>query len=116
LQQVFVNLFENAAKYTPEGSPLEVKAQRHNAEIEITVADRGGGIAAGDEERIFEKFFRGTHVGIGGVGLGLPICRGIIEAHGGTLTARNRSGGGTLFRIGLPIVAGAPLVEPESDA
>jgi two-component system sensor histidine kinase KdpD len=116
MQQVFLNLFENAVKYTPEGSPIEIVARTSTDEICIDVCDHGAGIQIGDEERIFEKFYRGNHVGVGGVGLGLPICRGIVEAHGGTLTAENRPGKGALFRVRLPLVPGAPHIEPGAEA
>jgi two-component system sensor histidine kinase KdpD len=114
MQQVFLNLLENATKYTPEDSALEISARRTSDAVEISLADQGIGIVEGDQERIFEKFYRGPHTGIGGVGLGLPICRGIIAAHGGTLSAHNRSQGGAVFQIGLPLLAGAP--EPELGA
>lgn len=109
-EQVFVNLLENVAKYTPAGSPVEIAARPAGVHAVVEVRDRGPGIPRGTEERIFEKFFRGVHVGIGGVGLGLPICRSIVEAHGGTITAENRSGGGATFRILLPLLEGAPSV------
>ncbi|HEX7480139.1 MAG TPA: ATP-binding protein, partial [Polyangiales bacterium] len=110
LEQVFVNLIENACKYTPPQTPIEVKARVANATVTIEIADRGPGIPAGDEERVFDKFYRGPHVGIGGVGLGLPICRGIVDAHGGSIRAENRVGGGAVFRIDLPLVGEAPTI------
>jgi two-component system sensor histidine kinase KdpD len=110
LEQVFVNLLENACKYTPPQTPIEVKARVANATLTIEIADRGPGIPAGDEERVFDKFYRGPHVGIGGVGLGLPICRGIVDAHGGSIRADNRVGGGAVFRIDLPLVGEAPTI------
>jgi two-component system sensor histidine kinase KdpD len=81
--------------------------------LEIEVADRGPGIPAGQEERIFEKFQRGAQSGGGGVGLGLPICRGIVEAHGGTIVAANRESGGTVFRIRLPLRESPPVTRPD---
>ena len=113
-EQVFVNLLDNAVKYTPAGSPVEICARASDTELEIEVADRGPGIAPGEEERIFEKFNRGAHAGGGGVGLGLPICRGIVQAHGGTIVAGNRSGGGTVFRIRLPRTETPPTVAAET--
>lgn len=112
MQQLFVNLLENAAKYSPPGSTLEIEASVAESDVLIEVRDHGPGLG-GDTERVFEKFFRGTHTGIAGVGLGLPICRGIVEAHGGTLTADNRTGGGAVFRIRLPRSAELPTAEPE---
>ena len=113
-EQVFVNLLENAVKYTPAASPVEVSARAFDHELEILVADRGPGIAPGEEERIFEKFHRGAHAGGGGVGLGLPICRGIVQAHGGTIVAGNRAGGGAVFRIRLPLTETPPTVAAET--
>jgi len=115
VEQVFVNLFENAVKYTPPGSPLEIHARNADDGVEIEVADRGPGLPPGLERRLFEKFFRGPNVKGGGVGLGLSICRGIVEAHGGTLVAENRPGGGAVFRITLPKMEGAPVVVTEPD-
>lgn len=111
-EQVFVNLFENAVKYTPAGTPLAIAARVAEGILEIEVADRGPGIPAGLEERIFEKFQRGTQTGGGGVGLGLPICRGIVEAHGGTMSAAQRDGGGAVFRIRLPLRESPPTTKP----
>jgi two-component system, OmpR family, sensor histidine kinase KdpD len=113
LEQVLVNLLENAAKYTPGGTPLEIRARQREQSLEIEVADRGPGLTAGDEARIFEKFFRGKHAGVPGAGLGLAICRGIVDAHGGTLVAANREGGGALFRVALPVVGKPPAAPPE---
>jgi two-component system sensor histidine kinase KdpD len=113
LEQLFVNLLENAVKYTPPGSPLEIDARAANGSIIVEVMDHGPGLPHGSEEKVFEKFFRGSHAGVSGAGLGLPICRGIAEAHGGTITAENRPGGGALFRVTLPIPAGGPsMPEP----
>jgi two-component system sensor histidine kinase KdpD len=109
MQQVFINLLENALKYTPAGTPLMIGAQREDGAVSLEVADRGPGLPA-DAERLFEKFQRGHHTGVAGVGLGLPICRGIVEAHGGTLTAQNRADGGASFRVRLPMQAGAPSI------
>jgi len=107
--QVLWNLLENAAKYTPPGSPLDLVAFEEQGAVIIEVRDRGPGILPGEEERIFEKFYRGSSVkGSGnahGAGLGLPICRAIIEAHRGTIRALPREGGGATFRISLPIQA-----------
>ena len=114
LQQVLVNLLENAAKYTPPGSAIDIEAEAAEATVVLRVADHGPGIAAGDEERVFEKFYRGAQVGGHGVGLGLAICRGIVEAHGGTIRAESRPGGGALFRIALPL-GRAPELPPEAE-
>ena len=113
LEQVLVNLLENAARYTPAGSPLEISADSDAARVVIRIADRGPGLPSGSEERIFDKFFRGTsHVPDGrrGVGLGLAICRGIVRAHGGEIRAANRSGGGAEFVVSLPRDESPPSV------
>jgi two-component system sensor histidine kinase KdpD len=111
-EQVFVNLVDNALKYTPGASPIEIRAAALGDAVEIEVADRGPGLAPGSEARIFEKFTRGAHPGVGGVGLGLPVCRGIVEAHGGTIRAESRQGGGAAFRIRLPLLDAPAFVEP----
>ena len=109
IEQVVLNLVENAAKYTPAGSPLELDAAGGaDGSITIELRDRGPGIPPGDEERIFDKFHRGNHAGVSGAGLGLPICRAIVEAHGGQISAENRVGGGALFRVLLPRMADQP--------
>lgn len=110
VDQVLTNLLENALRYTPSGSPIEITARRVEGGVEVEVADRGPGIPAGEEERIFEKFHRAA-AGKGGVGLGLTICRGIVAAHGGRLYVENRIGGGAAFRFTLPIVGEPPRVE-----
>jgi two-component system sensor histidine kinase KdpD len=115
-EQVFVNLLENVAKYTPKRSGAEIRARAKDSRIVIEVMDHGPGLPPGAEQKIFEKFFRGPQTGGGGVGLGLAICRGIVEAHGGTLTAENRPEGGAIFRIELPIVGTAPSIPADKDA
>ena len=114
LEQVFVNLFENAAKHTPAGSAIDVGARSIDGAVEIVVADRGPGFPAGDEQRVFEKFHRGRGTSAPGAGLGLAIVRGVIEAHGGTVTASNRTGGGAEMCVVLPIV-GTPPGMPEAE-
>lgn len=112
LEQLFVNLVENAAKYTPPGSPIEITAARDGDALVVEIADRGPGIAAGMEERVFERFRRGAPGGRPGVGLGLAISRAIAQAHGGALTVANRSGGGACFRLSLPAAGRPPADEP----
>jgi two-component system sensor histidine kinase KdpD len=118
LQQVLVNLLENAAKYTPTGTPIEIAAAPTEGALEVVVADRGPGLPPGDETKIFEKFYRGAKER-GGVGLGLTICRGIVTAHGGRIWAENREGGGAAFHFTLPIEGSPPsmdLAEPSRRA
>lgn len=113
IEQVLNNLIENAAKYAPARTPIEVSARPVGGEIEVVVADRGPGIVPGEEELIFEKFRRGSMTGsLHGVGLGLSVCKGIIEVHGGTISAANRPGGGAEFRFRLPVPE-QPRIEPE---
>ncbi len=101
LGQVLWNLLENAVKYTPADTPLEIGAFEQDNAIILEIRDRGPGVPAGEEERIFEKFYRATSKGVRGAGLGLPICRAVIEAHQGTILALPRPGGGTVFQIRL---------------
>jgi two-component system sensor histidine kinase KdpD len=114
LEQVFINLFENAMKYTPTGSPLELTASEDLYTVTVELADRGPGIPAGEEERIFEKFVRGRAAGAG-VGLGLAICRAVITAHGGAMWAENRPGGGAVFKFTLSAAGIPPLTKGEEE-
>ena len=114
LEQVLINLLENALKYTPAGSPLSLSARAVEGAVEVSVADRGPGIAAGELEKIFDKFYRsGSEGHREGVGLGLTICRGIVSAHGGKLWAEPRDGGGAAFRFTIPIIGKPPAVNVE---
>jgi two-component system sensor histidine kinase KdpD len=121
IEQVLVNLLENATKYTPPGSPIDVSVNTSDDEVMVEVADRGPGVAAEDAERVFDKFYRVREGEGGGVGLGLTICRGIVSAHGGRIWVEERPGGGALFRFTLPLEKGASrrtplLVEGASEA
>ncbi|MEX2314400.1 MAG: ATP-binding protein, partial [Thermomicrobiales bacterium] len=108
ISQVLVNLLENAAKYSPAGAPIEISVERAGGQLVIAVADRGPGIPLGEEERIFEKFYRiASRRGAAGAGIGLSICRGIIEAHGGRIWAEQRPEGGAVLRFTLPIITQA---------
>jgi two-component system sensor histidine kinase KdpD len=103
--QTLVNVLDNALKYSPPGAPIDIKGQKVGPETQIEIADRGVGIPAEDLARIFDKFYRVQRPeNVIGTGLGLFISKGIIEAHGGHITAENRIGGGTVIRINLPIV------------
>ncbi len=81
----------------------------------IEVSDRGPGLPAGWEERIFAKFATPRVRGGGGVGLGLAICKGFVEVHGGWISAENRPGGGTVFRFAIPIGDGPPPLPPAEE-
>ncbi len=104
LDQVLVNLLENASKYTPQGSHIEVGCRRDGERVELWVADNGPGIAASHRERIFERFYRidaGRSRELGGTGLGLAIVRHLIEAMGGTITCEANEPTGARFRVWL---------------
>lgn len=115
MEQVFVNLLENAARYTPDGTQVTIRAAIDGKYLRIAVSDDGPGLPPGAEERIFDKFFRATPTADGGrgSGLGLAICRAIIKAHGGTITAANRPVGGAEFVMRLPLSKDAPQVVVE---
>jgi two-component system sensor histidine kinase KdpD len=114
LEQVFLNLLDNAAKYTPPATPLSVTARLENFEVVVEVADRGPGIPAGEEAAVFRKFHRAPlgegHAVPAGSGLGLTICEGIIKAHGGRIWVEQRAGGGAAFRFTLPLDVAPPPV------
>ncbi len=102
MELVVCNLLENAAKYSREGTPIDVTLHREGKSILLDVADRGEGIPPQHRKRIFEKFFRLREGDGGGTGLGLSICRAVTEAHDGDIDVIPRDGGGTIFRIVLP--------------
>jgi two-component system sensor histidine kinase KdpD len=102
-ERVLVNLLENAAKYTPAGSAIHLWAEASPTHVQLCVADHGPGLPAGREEAIFDKFERGARESATpGVGLGLAICRAIVQAHQGTIRGENQAQGGALFTIRLP--------------
>jgi len=107
IELVFVNLLENAVKYG--SGPIDIVVLPMPSEVLIEVEDRGPGVPAGEEQRVFEKFHRALHEGSpGGVGLGLAICRAIVFAHGGRIWVQNREGGGASFRFALPVEGEPP--------
>lgn len=103
IEQAVTKLIANAASHTPSRLPIEIDAEYKNNQLLISVSDRGPGVPSESAERIFEKFYRGDDHKTGGLGLGLSIARGFVEAHGGRLTAENRDGGGARFTISLPV-------------
>jgi two-component system sensor histidine kinase KdpD len=114
LQQVMVNLLENAARYTPPGTPIEILARREDNAIAVEIADRGPGLPPDELNRIFEKFYRAdSSKSRSGSGLGLAICRGIVQLHGGKIQAENRPGGGALFRFTIPLEGTPPAAPPQ---
>jgi two-component system sensor histidine kinase KdpD len=114
-EQLLVNLLENAARHTPPGTEVLVRARGGPAGLDLEVADRGPGVPAGEEEHVFERFHRGGRATGQGAGLGLAIARAIAEVHGGTLRAAPRPGGGASFRLLLPGAGTSPTVPAEPD-
>jgi two-component system sensor histidine kinase KdpD len=116
-ERVLCNLLENADKYTPPGTPIDIGASEVGDRIHITVDDHGPGLPAHREQAIFQMFERGKkESATPGVGLGLAICRAIVEAHGGTITGETRRGGGARFVIELPRGEPPALEALERDA
>jgi two-component system, OmpR family, sensor histidine kinase KdpD len=111
LERVVINLLENAIKYTPPGTPVAISGRVNDRDLLVTVADQGPGLPVGQEERIFEKFYQVTPGSARGAGLGLTICRSIIEAHGGHIGAANRPEGGARFSFTIPLLEGAPILD-----
>jgi two-component system, OmpR family, sensor histidine kinase KdpD len=103
IEQAVAKLLANSGSHTPPRLPIEIDAEYENDQLLISVSDRGPGIPIEAAERLFEKFYHGDNRKTGGLGLGLSIARGLIEAHGGRLTAENRDGGGARFTIRLPV-------------
>jgi two-component system, OmpR family, sensor histidine kinase KdpD len=111
IERVLCNLIENATKYTPPGSRIVVAAGTTDSHLDVSVYDNGPGLPSGQEEAIFEKFTRGAHESATpGVGLGLAICRAIVEAHGGTISAGSSPEGGACMTFTLPL--GIPPAVP----
>jgi two-component system sensor histidine kinase KdpD len=102
IEQSLTNLLHNATLYTPSGTSITVKAWIENEECLLSVADAGPGLPSKESDRVFEKFYRAPDAKTGGAGLGLPIAKGFVEAHGGSIAARNRTGGGAEFIIRIP--------------
>jgi two-component system, OmpR family, sensor histidine kinase KdpD len=114
VERVLVNLLENALRYTPAGTPIEIAASAAPGEVVVEVLDRGPGLLPGEEARIFEKFFQGESArSRRGIGLGLAVARSIVEAHGGRIWAGNREGGGAAFRFTLPLGGEPPDLPAE---
>jgi two-component system sensor histidine kinase KdpD len=113
LEQVLLNLIDNAAKYSPPGSPIEVSAWLNPGAVIVQVADRGPGLTSEEAARVFEKFYRGTRPMVAakrGAGLGLAICHAIIRAHDGRIWAENHADGGAGFAFSLPLAGTPPAV------
>jgi two-component system sensor histidine kinase KdpD len=115
MEQVILNLLDNALKYSPAGSPVEIKAWAAGKSFTLAISDQGPGIAPGEEGRIFEKLVRGQAASSRpGAGLGLAICKGIVTAHGGRIQAVNHPKGGAQFLVSLPL--GTPPIMPKEGA
>ena len=116
IDQVLTNLIENAIRYTPVELPIEVSVERKKDEVVMRVADRGPGIPAADREHVFDKFYRvlgnarNPNYPTTGSGLGLAVCKGLVEAHGGRIWTEPREGGGAVFLVTLPILPTAQSV------
>lgn len=114
MAQVLNNILDNAIKYSPPVSPIDISARLVRENVEIEVSDRGAGIPPQELTRVFDKFYRVHRPDmVTGTGLGLSICKGIIEAHGGNITAENRMGGGTTIRVSLPLAGSLEKNEKE---
>jgi two-component system sensor histidine kinase KdpD len=111
---VLENLVENAVKYTPKGSRIEIGAEQGEHMARFWVSDDGPGISPGEESRIFEKFYRGRAEGAQrGIGLGLAICKAVVHSHGGGIVARNQPRGGAEFSLTIPHLEPPPVFVPE---
>ena len=104
IERVVTNLLANAARHAPTGTDVWVIAKAEGDTVRIEVSDRGAGVPEGDEEQIFEPFQRGA--GGGSSGIGLAICKAIIEAHGGEIGVERTFGGGATFSFTLPVHRG----------
>jgi two-component system sensor histidine kinase KdpD len=113
IEQVLINLIENATKHSPAGAAIDIAARAVDGEVEIEIADRGPGVDRANAERVFEKFYRVREGEGGGVGLGLTICRGIVSAHRGRIWVADRPQGGASFRFTLPLDDDADEAAPE---
>lgn len=111
MEQVLVNLLDNACNYTPAGTPVIIEAGQDEQGVYLQLSDRGPGLPESDLERVFDKFYRVPGTLSGGTGLGLSVCKGLVEAHGGTLAASNVPGGGACFLIRLPSSGAPPPVQ-----
>jgi two-component system sensor histidine kinase KdpD len=110
IEQVVINLLDNAAKYTPAGAPIAITVTGDPERVTVEVSDRGPGLPPGTEERIFEKFYRTGAAPARGAGLGLAIAKGIVDAHGGRIWAHNLPEGGVAFFFSLPVTGTPPRV------
>jgi two-component system sensor histidine kinase KdpD len=117
IEQVLINLLENVAKYTPAGAEVDLAARMDGQSLAVEVADRGPGLDDAERQRVFDKFYRGSSAGAGqrGAGLGLAICRAVVEVHGGRIWEENRPGGGARFIFSIPQEEAPPSLPAQLD-
>jgi signal transduction histidine kinase len=109
IRQLFLNLLENAAKYSPARTPILVEGRVEGRNVAVSVTDQGPGLTPEQARHVFDKFFRvdtGPTRTTEGTGLGLAICRGVVEAHGGQITVTSTPGKGCTFTVQLPAIPG----------
>jgi two-component system sensor histidine kinase KdpD len=117
IEQVFINIIDNALKYSEPGSDIIISVRNTDKNIEVAVADKGQQIPDEDLGRIFDKFYRlNSPLQVSGSGLGLAICRGIMEAHGGHIWAENNPNGGVVIKFNLPLHEDYPEQVPDMEA
>jgi CheY-like chemotaxis protein len=114
VKQILLNLLSNAVKFTPSGGSIDVTAERDGAQVAIQVIDSGVGIPADDQERIFDSFQQAGRSAsrVEGTGLGLTLCKRIVELHGGQIAVESVEGGGSTFTVRLPLLAEERATEP----
>jgi two-component system sensor histidine kinase KdpD len=104
IAHVISNLLDNACKYSPDGTPLQISVSQKEFMAVVSICDSGNGVAEAEQEMIFAKFYRGSnHKNANGTGLGLSICKGIVEAHNGWIRAETNPTGGLCVRFGIPV-------------
>lgn len=117
MEQLLVNLLENASKYAPAGSEIGIRARRISGGVEVAVEDQGPGVHTDERERVFDRFYRSSRVSSDrgrGAGLGLSICKAVVKAHGGHIRAEGREGGGARIVFTLPL-EGMPPGDIDND-
>ena len=118
ISQVLVNLVRNAAVYAPKGTEISISAYTRGGFVQVNVSDQGPGIPSADHKRVFKAFQRGASVENGtvqGAGLGLAICKGLVEAHGGRIWIKKKNSPGTIVSFTIPLVSNQFPVEPEGE-
>jgi two-component system sensor histidine kinase KdpD len=111
VEQILSNLIDNAAKFAPPASVIEVSLSQQAGQVQVVVADAGPGVPLQEQEHIFEKFYSVADKALAGVGLGLFICRELVRLHGGRIWVEDRPGGGSRFCFTLPLTTEETLAE-----